>query len=113
MDSVVEILERIGLPYAYHHFAPANAPVPPFICYLEEASNNFAADGVVYLPVTTTHIEVYTDRKNPALEERVEEELQGAGVFWDKEETYIPDEDLYVVVYHFDVKGKTHGTNNG
>ena len=68
MDEVLEILEAVGLPYAYHHFAEGESPEPPFICYLMPASDNFAADGKVYYKVDGFHIELYTDAKSPETE---------------------------------------------
>ena len=46
---MVKILEEIGLPFAYDHFTEGEAPEPPFICYRTPRSNNFSADGKVYL----------------------------------------------------------------
>ena len=51
MDEVLEILEAVGLPYAYHHFAEGESPEPHFICYLMPASDNFAADGKVKVKI--------------------------------------------------------------
>ena len=51
MDKLAEILESIGFPYAYDHFAEGEAPDPPFLCYLLPGSNNFSADGRVYCNV--------------------------------------------------------------
>ena len=72
MDEVLEILEAVGLPYAYHHFAEGESPEPPFICYLMPASDNFAADGKVYYKVDGYHIELYTDAKSPETEAALE-----------------------------------------
>ena len=51
MDKIISILNEIGLPYAYHHFAEGGSPNPPFICYLLPNSDNFAADGRVYYKI--------------------------------------------------------------
>ncbi len=65
-----EILKRIGLPFAYHHFAEGKSPNPPFLIYLMPASDNFSADGRVYFKANEVHIEVYTDYKSPDIEEK-------------------------------------------
>ena len=44
---VTKILEELGLPFAYDHFAEGESPETPFICYLSPGSDNFAADGQV------------------------------------------------------------------
>lgn len=101
MDDVLSILAEIGLPFAYHHFAEGESPDPPFICYLTPGSDNFAADGKVYYKIDEYHIELYTDRKDPELEDSVEAVLDGHGVFYDKSEVWIESEQLYEVMYSF------------
>ena len=68
MDELISILNEIGLPYAYDHFAEGESPNPPFICYLLPGSDNFAADGRVYYKINDVHIELYTDYKNTELD---------------------------------------------
>lgn len=101
MDDVLSVLAEIGLPFAYHHFAEGESPDPPFICYLTPGSDNFAADGKVYYKIDEYHIELYTDRKDPELEDSVEAVLDGHGVFYDKSEVWIESEKLYEVMYSF------------
>ena len=45
MDNLISIMEEIGIPFAYDHFAEGESPEPPFICFLCPGSDNFAADG--------------------------------------------------------------------
>ena len=104
MDEVLSILAEIGLPFAYHHFAEGESPDPPFICYLTPGSDNFAADGKVYYKIDEYHIELYTDRKDPELEDSVEAVLDGHGVFYDKSEVWIESEKLYEVLFIFDME---------
>ena len=47
------------------------------------------------------NIELYTDRKDPELEDSVEAVLDGHGVFYDKSEVWIESEKLYEVMYSF------------
>ena len=51
MEELVKMIEEMGIPFAYDHFAEGESPDPPFICYLLPGSDNFAADGRVYLKV--------------------------------------------------------------
>ena len=60
MDNLISIMEEIGIPFAYDHFAEGESPEPPFICFLCPGSDNFAADGWAYFKVDTVHIELYT-----------------------------------------------------
>jgi hypothetical protein len=104
MERLITIMEEIGLPYAYHHFAEGEGPDPPFICFLLPASDNFSADGQVYFKVTEVHIELYTDRKDLELEERVEAVLDEGGIFYDKNEVWIASEKLYEVMFSFEME---------
>lgn len=102
MERLIAIMEEIGLPYAYHHFAEGEGPDPPFLCFLTSGSDNFAADGKAYYRIDEIHIELYTDRKDPALEYSVEAVLDGHGIFYRKTEVWIESEKLYEVLYQFE-----------
>jgi len=101
---VTKILEELGLPFAYDHFAEGESPETPFICYLSPGSDNFAADGKVYYKINEFHIELYTDYKDPELEERLEDILDDASIFYEKSETWIESEKLYEVLYTFEME---------
>lgn len=105
MDDVLEMLNQVGLPFAYHHFAEGESPDPPFICYLTPGSDNFAADGKVYYKIDEYHIELYTDVKSPALEAELEAVLDERGIFYNKSEVWIESEKLYEVLYQFEMEG--------
>lgn len=62
-EEVMAVMEEIGLPYAYHHFAEGESPDPPFAVFLYPRSNNFSADGKVYFKTDRLNIEIYTDIK--------------------------------------------------
>ena len=105
MDDLMTLMTEIGLPFAYDHFAEGEAVNPPFITFLMPSSDNFSADGIVYLKVDVVHIELYTDEKNPETEQMVETVLDAHGIFYDKNETWIESEKLYEVLYAFERKG--------
>ena len=48
MEELLVILNEMGFPFAYDHFAEGEAPEPPFVCYLLPGSGHFSADGRVY-----------------------------------------------------------------
>jgi hypothetical protein len=50
------------------------------------------------------HIELYTDYKNPPVEQQVEAVLDEHGVFYDKTETWIESEKLYEILYIFEME---------
>ncbi|MCH4013808.1 MAG: hypothetical protein LKE64_05720 [Solobacterium sp.] len=102
MDEIITILEELGIPFAYDHFAEGEGPDPPFICYRCPNSDNFAADGTMYFPITEIDIELYTDQKDPETEKKLEDLLVKGGIFFDKTETWIESEKLYEVLYSFE-----------
>ena len=102
MDKIINILEELGLPFAYDHFAEGEGPDPPFICFRYPNSDNFAADGTVYFPITEINIELYTDKKEPETEKKLEDLLVKNDIFFDKTETFIDSEKLYEVLYSFE-----------
>ena len=104
MEEVVRIVSGMGIPFAYDHFAEGESPDPPFICYLLPGSNNFAADGEVYYKISQVNIELYTDRKDPAVEQKLEDALDAASIFYNKTEVWIDSEKLYEVLYQFEME---------
>lgn len=104
-EKIVTMLQKTGIPFAYHHFAEGESPEPPFLIYLSPGSHNFGADGVVHFKVAAIDIELYTDKKDPETEQIVEDVLDQSGLFYDKTEVYIDSEKLYEVLYSFELEG--------
>ena len=104
MDEIIKILKESGIPFAYDHFAEGESPDPPFICYLLPESDNFSADGKVYLKVSVVNIELYTDEKSPATEQMLEDVLDAHEIFYEKSEIWIESEKLYEVLYTFELE---------
>ena len=108
MDKILSILNALGIPFAYDHFAQGESPDPPFICYLIPGTNNFSADGVAYYKIKQFNIELYTDLKDLSLERKIEEALDEASIFYNKSETWIESESLYEVLYTFEMEGENN-----
>ena len=104
MEELLKILSETQIPFAYHHFAEGESPEPPFICYLLSGSNNFSADGKVYYKINEVHIELYTDLKDLAVEQQLEDVLDEQGIFYKKSETWIESEKLYEVLCTFEME---------
>lgn len=101
MDELVKIIEEMGIPFVYDHFAEGESPDPPFLCYLLPGSDNFAADGRVYYKMSEVRIELYTDFKDVSLEEKVTAVLDNHGIFYEQSEVWIEEEKLYEVAFEF------------
>ncbi len=101
--QVKEMINSVGIPTAYHHFAEGQSPNPPFLVYLYPRSHNFSADGKVYKKVNQLDIELYTDLKDPEIEKRIEVVLDVYGLFYEKTETYLDTENMYEILYETEV----------
>ena len=102
-EEVMQMLEELKIPYAYDHFAEGESPEPPFICFLFPGSENFSADNIVYAEFSNLSIVLYTDEKDPELEDQVEAVLSSHELFWNKSEVWIESEKLYEVLYQMTV----------
>lgn len=109
MTKLLNIMQEIGFPFAYHHFAEGESPSPPFLVFLTPVSSNFSADGKAYFKANEVHIELYTDYKNPSVEEKVEAVLDRHGIFYNKTETFIESEKLYETLYIFEMEVTENG----
>lgn len=99
--EIKNLLSTTGIPVAYRCFPEGDAPDLPFICFLEKGSNNLAADGSVYHTVRKIDIELYTKNKDTSKETLVETAL--SGLFWNKTEEYLDDEQCYQLIYELEV----------
>lgn len=102
MEELLEILRKPAFPSLMTILRRVKGPAPPFICYLLPGSDNFAADGRVYYKINEVRIELYTDYKDIAVEQRLEAVLERHGIFYDKTETWIESERLYEVLFSFE-----------
>lgn len=102
-EEVMKMMEGTGLPFAYDHFVEGESPEPPFLVFLYPKADNFAADGIAYFKISRLDVELYTDLKQPELEERIEAVLLKHGIFYGKSEVFIESEQLYEVLYEMEV----------
>ena len=114
MKKLMKIINEIGLPFAYSQFAEGESPAPPFMVYLFPKNKHFGADGVVFYKNTQIDLELYTDKKDLKLEEKIEEILDREKIYYEKSEVWIESERLYEVLYEFTLNLKiTEVNNNG
>ena len=101
--DVMGMVEELGIPFAYDHFAQGEVPPAPYVCFRFEKSANFSADDVVYAVLQELHLELYCEVKDPETEAQVEDVLLKHGLFWDKSEKWVEREKLYEVLYRVTV----------
>jgi len=100
---LAQMLSEAGVPVARNAFLKPQAP--PYIVYVFSHSDNFSADSKVYLKRN----KLYTEKKDTALEEKLEGVFDSHGLVYDKAETYLESEKLVEVIYEIQLIG---GQNN-
>lgn len=107
LAELYTLLKQTGYPVAYHHFVsdPKNPPPPPpFIVYWVPNSSSYGADtSKALIRNNTVHVELYTVKKDLDAEAKIENVLDGAGIQYEKTETWIDSQKLFQVVYEFDL----------
>ena len=102
-EEINEMMAEMGLPYAYHHFAEGESPQPPFLLFLSPSEDTFSADNVAYHSFKRLDIELYTNKKNPAMEEEIEAVLTQHEIYFTKTESWIASEKMYEVLYEMTI----------
>lgn len=102
-EEINEMMQEMGLPFAYHHFAEGESPQPPFLIFLSPGENTFSADNLKYYSFKQLDIELYTDEKAPEKEMEIETVLKEHHIFYNKSEVWIESEKLYEVLYEMEV----------
>ena len=102
-DDITNMLKEAGLHLAYDHFAEGESPEPPFLIFLFPGSDNMFADNGVYFKISQLNMELYTDKKDPELEEKLEDILTAHEIPWEKSEVWIDSEKMYEVLYQTEI----------
>lgn len=97
--SIYSTLQGTGLPCAYSHFRTEQEP--PYIVYIGNGQDTFAADNTWYYKNNTYQIEYYFKEKNEANETSIESALLNAGYQYEKsEDAYLEDQAVFVIYYY-------------
>lgn len=100
---LAQILGEVGVPVARGSFKKQQDA--PYIVYVFSHSSNFTADSKVYLKRDNYQVELYTEKKDIALEEILEGIFDAHGIFYDKTETQLESERLLEVLYEIQLIG--------
>lgn len=99
--DLLEILKPTGIPWTYHHWD--KPPAPPYGVYLDEGDDPFFADDRTYFYSSAIRLELYSLERDPALDALVREALDGAGIPYEADFTYLESEGLYESIFEFEV----------
>lgn len=98
-QEVASMIQGMGLPFTYDSFPNNISPNPPYIVFNYPQKDDFGADNTNYVSIDALNIELYTSAKDFALESSIESVLNGNGLFYEKNESYIRSENLYQITY--------------
>lgn len=100
-QELKDLLETSGIKFAYHHWE--KPPKMPYGVFFDPYTENFAADNIAYVTIRHFIIELYVRQRDPAIENRLEDVLTGADIYWDKDATYIDPERFFQISYEIEV----------
>lgn len=105
IKEIAAMVAGFNLPYAYHHFDEEQliGLKPPYVRWYFNGIDDNYADNVNFQRIAELRIELYTDFKDFEREETIEETLEGIGWAYDKTDTYLDSEKLYVTTYSGDM----------
>lgn len=103
LNEIYSKLKTLDIPVAYLQFQKPQKL--PFIAYYESRTIVKGADNYNLFRVTEVTIELYSDKKNPDLERKIE------NLFFDVEieknvDTYVKDENMFLTVFSFETVQK-------
>lgn len=103
LEKLTKLIESTGIPTTYRAFEEGKSPGLPFICILDAGTNNFFADGCVYMEIHDANVELYTKKKDLYLENTVKKVLNDNEISWQQTEVYIDSEKCYENIFNLEV----------
>jgi hypothetical protein len=101
--DVADMVESIGLDFAYYEFQEAAGQSPPFILFYFPERRDIIADDSNYCKKEQLIIELYTDTKDFEKEAAVEAVLEANGFVYSRAEQFIETERMYEVIFSTEV----------
>ncbi|MBR1592817.1 MAG: hypothetical protein IJ666_07395 [Ruminococcus sp.] len=100
LDEIYSLLKSLNIPVAYLKFDKPQKL--PFMVYYEAGTEIKGADGHnLYREIEIT-VELYSDKKNTALERKIEALFSDREIHKDAD-IYISDEDMFITAYSFTI----------
>lgn len=103
LTEIAEMIASIEIPFAYRAFEEGTATPCPFICYLFTGNSPEPADNKNIVKIETLTIELYTNQKDFALEEQIENVLSDHELVFDRDEEWLSDEKMQLTTYTMEV----------
>ena len=99
--DIKKILDQTGLSTVYRSWKRGEAPDLPYIIYYQATTETLGADDITYYARPDYNIELYSNAKDIASEEKIEEVLTENKIYYEKSEDIdIPKEGFMEVIYY-------------
>ena len=99
MKDLRKFLTPLGIPVARNQFN--TAPATPFIVYISDGTDNTGADNKVLYSQNRYRIELYTTKKEGALESQIEALFDNNEIYWEKDgDIKVETESLWMTIYY-------------
>jgi hypothetical protein len=99
-EIIYNLLKSLNIPVAYDHFDSNKKVNPPFMTYRELEQDTFKGDNKTYFRDYNFEIEVVTIKKEPNLQNRIEELLTNNNIPYDvSTEVWDEEEKIYHIFY--------------
>ena len=99
--QLYQLLKKTKIPVRYDHFD--YEVKPPYLCFWSTGRSYILADDKTYIKLHDYEIGLYVKEKNPELEEKIEKLLDSAELIYQTDETYISEQDVYVITYSIQI----------
>lgn len=109
--QMIALLNTLSFPSVYDHALPGQKL--PFLAIHTEQLNNFAADDTVFYEKWQFRIDLYTVKKELALEREIKDLLAANDIVWTKSELYIDDQSCWEVEFEFTILGNEDPSEEG
>lgn len=103
LNEFYNLIKKSGIPFKYHHFEEKDKAEPPFGVYYSPSTENFMADGAVYIKSNKIIVELYTKKRDLAIEKKIEDIFDNAELYYTEESVYLDDEKLFMKIYNLEV----------
>lgn len=98
-----KLIEATGLPVAYRSFEVDKSPSTPFIVYYVVQRDDERADDVVFAKNSAVNVELYFDKKDLSLENKLESFFDDIGIVYNVYEEAVEEEKMMFRTYEFDL----------
>ena len=103
LRDIRNMVDSVGIPYAYYQFPEGTDQSTPFICYYFTTSDDLIADNTNYAEIRQLVIELYTDEPDFELESEVESAINDIELVYIKNSAYIDSEKMWQISYTTEV----------